>query len=141
VLRRLDAIDDLLRSSRSRKAPLATREATVVEFPRFNGTHDPLRWIHHCECYFHAHQTLKNRRTQPSIYSTTLNCCTIGSPTTQPHPPGSNLYCSSSLDSGHNLLTSYSAHRHLAVTRWLERAWVTMVSYLRSLAQTMMHCT
>jgi hypothetical protein len=48
VLWFLDAIDELLQPSQPCKAPLAAREGTVVEFTRFDGTSDPLRWIYRC---------------------------------------------------------------------------------------------
>jgi hypothetical protein len=28
-----------------------------IEFPRFDGTSDPLQWIHRCGCYFRARRT------------------------------------------------------------------------------------
>jgi hypothetical protein len=38
------------------------REGTVIEFLRFDGIGDPLRWIHHCECYFRVRRTPENKR-------------------------------------------------------------------------------
>jgi hypothetical protein len=60
--------------------------------------------------------------TPPSIYSTTLNCGTIGSLTTTARTHGSNLCCSSPPDSSHGSPANHSAHRHWAMTRWLRRA-------------------
>jgi hypothetical protein len=81
-LRRLDAIDELLLSSQPRKTPLVTQESTVVEFSRFDDTSNPLRWIHHCECYFRFVEPQRTSAscTPPSTYLTVLNCGTIGSP-------------------------------------------------------------
>jgi hypothetical protein len=54
VLRRLDAIDELLRPLQHHMPPPVALEVTIVEFSRFDDTGDTLRWIHRCKCYFHA---------------------------------------------------------------------------------------
>jgi hypothetical protein len=34
-----------------------------LEFPRFDGTGDPVRWIHSCKCYFRGRRTPENKRS------------------------------------------------------------------------------
>jgi hypothetical protein len=51
ILRHCDSILETLGGARER-----------IEFLRFDGTSDPLQWIHRYECYFHARQTPKDRR-------------------------------------------------------------------------------
>jgi hypothetical protein len=61
LLRRLDATDELLWPSQPRKVAFVAQEGTVVKFLRFDGTGNPLQWIHHCECNFRVCQTSENK--------------------------------------------------------------------------------
>jgi hypothetical protein len=40
---------------------LLTAQEDTIKFLRFDGTGDPLRWIHHCECYFCVRRTPENK--------------------------------------------------------------------------------
>jgi hypothetical protein len=39
-----------------------------IEFPRFDGTRDPLQWIHRCECYFRNRWTPENKRVMYATF-------------------------------------------------------------------------
>jgi hypothetical protein len=35
-----------------------------IEFPKFDGTGDPMAWLSHCECYFVLHDTPEHQHVQ-----------------------------------------------------------------------------
>jgi hypothetical protein len=38
-----------------------------IEFPKFDGTGDPLSWLNWCERYFHVHATPENKKVQYTV--------------------------------------------------------------------------
>jgi hypothetical protein len=63
-----------VRTREDEKISLAAWESVVaghiqrLEFLRFDGTSDPLWWIHRCECYFRAHRSLENKRVMYAAF-------------------------------------------------------------------------
>jgi hypothetical protein len=121
VLWRLDAIDERLRSSQPRKASLTAREGTAIRRHRQPTALDP------------PLRMLLPHPLNPDEQARRVH--TIGSLTTVAYPHGSNLCCSSPLNSGRSSLANHSAHWHWAVMQPLERAQAVVASYSRPLVK------
>jgi hypothetical protein len=42
--------------------------AQKLEFPKFDGTGDPLPWLNHCERYFHVRSTPDHHRVSFTVF-------------------------------------------------------------------------